>query len=65
MTSIAPTGTISRLSNCSFGIEPFFDLVFTSNVLWEGDNSIELLDCPNAIKFALNKKFGDNQVANR
>ena len=58
LTSIAPTGTISRLSNSSFGIEPYFALAWNSNILWEGDKSTELLDCPISIRKALESTFG-------
>lgn len=33
VTSIAPTGSIAAISECSFGIEPFFQLSMTKNIL--------------------------------
>ena len=50
VTTIAPTGTISRIANCSFGIEPYFGLVWESNVLWDDDNYVKLIDCPAPIR---------------
>ncbi len=41
-TSIAPTGTLSLIADCSGGIEPFFALVYKKKSLWKSDGSSEL-----------------------
>ena len=40
VTTIAPTGTLSLIANCSSGIEPFFAISFVRNVM-EGTRLIE------------------------
>ena len=64
VTTVAPTGTISRIAECSFGIEPFFDLAWESNVLHDEGKYVTLLDCPTSIREAVNKTFDNEEDRN-
>lgn len=64
VTSIAPTGSISRIADCSSGIEPFFARAWWSNILWEGTEkaSRRLLDAPQGIQDVLVGKVGREEA---
>ncbi len=58
VTTIAPTGTISMLANCSSGIEPLFSLVFFRNVLKERKDSKPMVEVnPIFLKVAKERGF--------
>ena len=58
LTTIAPTGSISRIAECSFGIEPYYDIAWKSNVLWKEGSYVEMFDCAQPIRKALEDRYG-------
>lgn len=55
LTTIAPTGSISMVANCSYGIEPLFALAFYKEVM----GGIRLPEINNDLLNALNKSGAD------
>ena len=54
VTTIAPTGTISRIAGCSSGIEPYYSLVTLSKVLWDETGAkANLIDVVRPIRDAM------------
>lgn len=54
VTTIAPTGTISRIAGCSSGIEPYYSRVWKSNLMWDNNGpKLQVYDCPRPIREAI------------
>ena len=61
VTTIAPTGSISRIAGTSSGIEPHFDIAWKSNVIWKGVDTpaLQLYDSPRILREATRGKSED------
>ncbi len=61
VTTIAPTGSISRIAGTSSGIEPHFDIAWKSNILWKGVDQANLvtLDCPSILRDIAGDRIDD------
>ncbi|MGB9629737.1 MAG: adenosylcobalamin-dependent ribonucleoside-diphosphate reductase, partial [Thermodesulfobacteriota bacterium] len=59
LTSIAPTGTLSLLANCSSGIEPLFAIHYTRRALEEME--IQIID-PLFLEYGEEMKFLNSQI---
>lgn len=62
VTTIAPTGSISRIADCSSGIEPHYNLAYWSNILWKDQEeaSQKHLDIPKPIRYFDGKVLYDD-----